>query len=67
MFSRGKYCNEEDIKPFITLFSLLGHCEEMEERYMDSFVALTGSGLAFVSQELVFGGLYIGTPHKGHP
>ncbi len=50
VFSRGKYCNEEDIKPFLSLFSALGHCEEMEEKYMDAFVALTGSGLAFVRE-----------------
>jgi pyrroline-5-carboxylate reductase len=51
VFTRGKYCNEEDVKPFVTLFSSLGHCEEVEEKHMDGFVALTGSGLAFVSAE----------------
>lgn len=51
MFTRGRFCNEEDVKPFVSLFSLLGHCEEIEEKYMDGFVALTGSGLAFVSAQ----------------
>lgn len=51
VFTRGRFCNEEDVKPFVNLFSLLGHCEEVEEKYMDAFVALTGSGLAFVSAE----------------
>ena len=49
-YTRGKFCNEEDAKPFLTLFSALGHCEEVEEKYMDAFVAFAGSGLAFVSR-----------------
>lgn len=48
VFTRGRFCNEEDVKPFVNLFSALGHCEEVEEKYMDAFVGLTGSGLAFV-------------------
>ena len=47
--TRGKFCNEEDLATFVSLFSMLGHCEEVEEKYMDAFTALTGSGLAFVS------------------
>ena len=52
VYSRGKYCNDTDTKPFTSLFSLLGYCEEVEEQYMDAFTALSGSGIAYVSDEL---------------
>ena len=47
-YARGKFCSEADAKPFVTLFSLCGHCEEVPEKYMNAF-ATFGSGIAFVS------------------
>ena len=38
------------MEPFLTLFSLISHCEEVEEKYMNAFTAFSGSGIAFVSQ-----------------
>ena len=49
-YTRGKFCNETDTKPFLTLFSMCGHCEEVQEKYLDAFTAFSGSGVAFVSQ-----------------
>ena len=53
VYTRGRYCNEGDTGPFLTLFSLVSHCEEMAEKYMDAFTAFTGSGIAFVRQVLI--------------
>ena len=50
-YTRGRFCNEEDARPFIGLFSLIGHCEEVPERYLDAFSTF-GSGIAFVSGSL---------------
>ena len=49
VFTRGKYCNESDVKPFLSLFALTGYCEEVPEKYIDAFTAFSGSGVAFVS------------------
>ena len=48
-YCRGKFCNEADVKPFVTLFSLCGHVEEVPEKYLDAITSVSGSGLAFVS------------------
>ena len=47
-YTRGKFCNDVDLVPFLQLFSLVGHCEEVPERLMDPLSALSGSGIAFV-------------------
>ena len=49
VYTRGRFCNDADVKPFLTLFSLVGHCEEVPEKLQDSFAAFSGSGVAFVS------------------
>lgn len=49
VYTRGKFCNDADVKPFITLFSLVGHCEEVAEKLQDSFSGFSGAGIAFVS------------------
>ena len=49
VYTRGRFCNDADVKPFLTLFSLVGHCEEVQEKLQDSFAAFSGSGVAFVS------------------
>ena len=48
-YCRGKFCNEADVKPFVTLFSLCGPVEEVPEKYLDAITSVSGSGLAFVS------------------
>lgn len=47
-YTRGRFCNEEDARPFLGLFSLFSHCEEVPEGYLDAFTTF-GSGIAFVS------------------
>ncbi len=47
-YTRGKFCNETDAKPFVSIFSLISHCEEVEERYLNAFGAF-GSAVAYVS------------------
>lgn len=49
VYTRGRFCNDADVKPFITLFSLVGHCEEVAEKLQDSFSGFSGAGIAFVS------------------
>ena len=53
VYTRGRFCNDADIKPFITLFSLVGHCEEVVEKLQDSFSGFSGAGIAFVSPSSV--------------
>ena len=48
-YCRGKFCNEADVKPFVTLFSLCGPVEDVPEKYLDAITSVSGSGLAFVS------------------
>ena len=48
-YCRGRFCNEADVKPFTTLFSLCGHVEEVPERYLDAITSVSGCGVAFVS------------------
>ncbi len=47
-YTKGRYCNEDDVDPFLSVFKLVSHCEEVEEKYMNIFAAF-GSGVAFVS------------------
>ena len=48
-YSKGRFCNEADVKPFVTLFSLCGPVEEVPEKYLDAITSVSGCGLAFVS------------------
>lgn len=50
VYTKGKYCNESDVKPFLSLFTLCGYCEEVPEKFLDAFTAFSGSGVAFVSR-----------------
>ena len=50
-YCKGKFCNESDLKPFLYLFSLIGHVEEVSESYLDAITSVSGSGLAFVSSK----------------
>ena len=53
VYTRGRFCNDADVKPFITLFSLVGHCEEVAEKLQDSFSGFSGAGIAFVSHSRI--------------
>jgi pyrroline-5-carboxylate reductase len=48
-YCRGKFCNEADVKPFVTLFSLCGPVEDVPEKYLDAITSVSGSGLAFAA------------------
>ena len=49
VYTRGTFCNDADLGPFLSVFSLCGHCEEIPEKHIDAFTAFSGSGVAFVS------------------
>lgn len=49
LYTRGKYCNDSDCKPFLELFGMGGHCEEVPEKSIPGLAAISGSGPAFVS------------------
>lgn len=49
VYTRGRFCNDADVKPFLTLFSLVGCCEEVPEKLQDGFGSFSGAGIAFVS------------------
>ena len=53
VYTRGSFCNKEDTEVFLSLFSALGHCEEVAENQISSYAAITGSGLAYVSAILI--------------
>lgn len=47
------------------IFSLLGMCQEVEEKYMDAITALSGSGPGYISiiiEALMYAGLKVGLP-----
>ncbi|MEM2561221.1 MAG: pyrroline-5-carboxylate reductase [Candidatus Bathyarchaeia archaeon] len=47
------------------IFSLLGICQEVEEKYMDAITALSGSGPGYISiiiEALMYAGLKVGLP-----
>jgi pyrroline-5-carboxylate reductase len=47
------------------LLSLMGTCEEVDEKYMDAITALTGSGPGYISviiEALMYAGLKVGLP-----
>ena len=52
-YCKGKFCNEADVRPFLTLFSLCGPVEEVPEKFLDAITSVSGSGMAFVSPEKI--------------
>ncbi|XP_064382663.1 pyrroline-5-carboxylate reductase-like [Halichondria panicea] len=63
-YTKGRYCNEDDVEPFLFVFGLVSHCEEVEEKHMNAFAAF-GSGIAFMAvalEALADGGVMAGIP-----
>ncbi|MEM2419502.1 MAG: pyrroline-5-carboxylate reductase [Candidatus Bathyarchaeia archaeon] len=66
------YCCDEDVtesdkKKVEKLLSLMGACQEVEEKYMDAITALSGSGPAYISiiiEALMYAGLRVGLPRN---
>ena len=60
-------CTESDKKKVEKLLSLMGPCQEVEEKYMDAITALSGSGPAYISiiiEALMYAGLRVGLPRN---
>jgi len=55
----------EDKKKVKAIFSTMGVCQEVEEKYMDAVTALSGSGPGYISiiiEALMYAGLKVGLP-----
>jgi pyrroline-5-carboxylate reductase len=64
-YTSGRYCNEQNLKNFLTIFNTCGHSEEVPESYIDGFTSFSGSGIAFmglVLEALSDGGVLVGLP-----
>jgi pyrroline-5-carboxylate reductase len=56
---------QEDKEQVISILSVMGICEEVEEKYMDAITALSGSGPGYISiivEALMYAGLKVGLP-----
>jgi pyrroline-5-carboxylate reductase len=66
------YCCDEDVtqedkKKVKDLLSMMGMCEEVDEKYMDAITALSGSGpgyLSIIIEALMYAGLRVGLPRN---
>jgi pyrroline-5-carboxylate reductase len=66
------YCCEanvtaEDKEKVKTLLSMMGICDEMDEKYMDAITAVSGSGPGYMSiiiEALTYAGLKVGLPRN---
>jgi pyrroline-5-carboxylate reductase len=57
----------EDKKKVNAIFSAMGVCQEVEEKYMDAVTALSGSGPGYISiiiEALMYAGLKVGLPRE---
>lgn len=55
----------QDKKKVKAIFSTMGVCQEVEEKYMDAITALSGSGPGYISiiiEALMYAGLKVGLP-----
>lgn len=58
---------QEDKKKVKNLLSMMGICEEIDEKYMDAITALSGSGpgyLSIIIEALMYAGLKVGLPRN---
>lgn len=65
VYSRGHYCNESDAAPFLSVFTLCSHCEEVSEKDLDAFTTFSGCGITFMSvilEAMADGGVLVGLP-----
>jgi pyrroline-5-carboxylate reductase len=66
------YCCEsnvtvEDKAKVTALFSMMGVCDEIDEKYMDAITAVSGSGPGYMSiiiEALTYAGLKVGLPRN---
>jgi pyrroline-5-carboxylate reductase len=59
--------NVEDKQKVQTLLSMMGACDEMDEKYMDAITAVSGSGpgyMAVIIEALTYAGLKVGLPRN---
>ena len=64
------YCCEKDVTPkdketAKVLLSIMGTCEEIDEKYMDAITGLSGSGpgyLSIIVEAMMYAGLKLGLP-----
>jgi pyrroline-5-carboxylate reductase len=64
------YCCEKDVTPkdketVKALLSIMGTCEEIDEKYMDAITGLSGSGpgyLSIIVEAMMYAGLKLGLP-----
>jgi pyrroline-5-carboxylate reductase len=64
------YCCDEDVtqkdkEKVRTILSVMGMCEEVEEKYMDAITGLSGSGpgyLSIIVEAMIYAGLKVGLP-----
>lgn len=64
---RGKYTSDKDINLAHDLFSSIGRCIEVQEKFINAVTGISGSGPAFVYfmiEALADGGLKLGLPKK---
>ena len=62
-----KKVTDEDRERALKLLESTGHCEEVEEKYMDAITGLSGSGPAYVAiviKSLMYAGLKVGLPRE---
>ncbi|OGI02583.1 MAG: pyrroline-5-carboxylate reductase [Candidatus Melainabacteria bacterium GWF2_32_7] len=65
--SRGKYVTDNQIELVKRIFSNIGRCIEVQEKYMNAVTGISGSGPAFIYliiEALADGGVKLGLPKK---
>jgi pyrroline-5-carboxylate reductase len=66
-FCCGEEVNQEDKEKIRGILSMMGVCEEMDEKYMDAITGLSGSGpgyLSIIAEALTYAGLKVGLPRN---
>jgi len=64
---RGKYATKEQAEFIVKLFSQVGRCIEIDEKYINAVTGISGSGPAFIYliiEALADGGVKLGLPKK---
>jgi len=64
---RGKYAVEEQVNIIKEMFSKIGRCIEVQEKYINTVTGISGSGPAFmylIIEALAEGGVKLGLPKK---
>ena len=64
---KGKYTNNEQMEYIKELFSNIGRCIEIQEKYINAVTGISGSGPAFIYliiEALADGGVKLGLPKQ---